>query len=379
MITILGAGLGGLILARILHTHGIEVRIFEGDVSPLIRHQGGMLDMHEESGQAALRAAGLYDEFREIVLDEGDALRILDKEGRVLFAQAGNDSRPEVDRGALRKMLIASLPDDVIQWGHRATDVRATVVGGYKVVFANGRSIDVDVLIGADGAWSKVRPLLSDIQPDYVGLSFVETRLTETSFKFPAQAEIVGKGMMLALSDGKGILSHREPNDELCSYAAFRSPTEPVSEWALDDVLALFSDWDPALFKLIARSHYPLVRRSIFALPIGFRWERKPGLTLIGDAAHLMSPFAGEGANLAMLDGADLAHAIIANANDIEAAFASYEATMFPRSDLAAAQSAAGLETCFNDLAPLPLVNFFLDMERPDPSQSGPAVPRPQS
>ncbi|WP_246729255.1 FAD-dependent oxidoreductase [Rhizobium ruizarguesonis] len=226
MITILGAGLGGLILSRILHIHGVDVRIFESDTSASARHQDGMLDMHVESGQAALRAAGLYDEFRVIVLEEGDASRVLDKTGRVHFSEAGNGLRPEVDRGALRAMLIASLPEGIIHWGHRATGVSASASasadGSYVIAFANDRLVKADVLIGADGAWSKVRPLLADVEPVYAGLSFVEARLTEASFRFPAQAEAVGKGMMAALSDRKGILAHREPGDVLCSYPSRR-------------------------------------------------------------------------------------------------------------------------------------------------------------
>ncbi|MBY5806546.1 FAD-dependent oxidoreductase [Rhizobium ruizarguesonis] len=370
MITILGAGLGGLILSRILHIHGVDVRIFESDTSASARHQGGMLDMHVESGQAALRAAGLYDEFRVIVLEEGDASRVLDKTGRVHFSEAGNGLRPEVDRGALRAMLIASLPEGIIHWGHRATGVSASASadGSYVIAFANDRLVKADVLIGADGAWSKVRPLLADVEPVYAGLSFVEARLTEASFRFPAQAEAVGKGMMAALSDRKGILAHREPGDVLCSYAAFEAPVEwSTGDWSnggrlREDVLARFNDWHPSLVDLIARSEAPLIARPLYALPVGHRWERRPGLTLIGDAAHLMSPFAGEGANLAMLDGAELAQAIIAHGEDVEAALASYEAAMLPRSEDAAAQSAAGLDMCFNDQAPRPLVDFFQSM-----------------
>lgn len=368
MITILGAGLGGLVLARILHVHGVDVRIFESDASASARHQGGMLDMHVESGQAALRAAGLYDAFRAIVLEEGDASRVLDKTGSVHFSEAGNGLRPEVDRGALRAMLIASLPEGIIQWGHRATGVSACADGSYVIAFANDRLVKVDVLIGADGAWSKVRPLLAEVEPVYAGLSFVEARLTEASSRFPAQAEAVGKGMMAALSDRKGILAYREPGDVLCSYAAFEAPIEwSRGEWSkgeglLEDVLARFSDWHPSLVDLIARGEAPLIARPLYALPVGHRWERRAGLTMIGDAAHLMSPFAGEGANLAMLDGAELAQAIIAHGDDIEAALASYEAAMFPRSEDAAVQSAAGLDMCFNDQAPRPLVDFFLGM-----------------
>jgi 2-polyprenyl-6-methoxyphenol hydroxylase-like FAD-dependent oxidoreductase len=363
MITIVGAGLGGLTLARVLLIHGVDVRIFEADASSDARGQGGMLDIHEGSGQAALRAAGLFEQFRALVLEEGDAFRILDKTGVVRLEEPGNDSRPEIDRRALRDLLLSSLPNGLVNWKHKVKEVRALVPSGYEITFSDGRAVATDVLIGADGAWSKVRPLLSDIRPVYSGLSFVERRIRNANARHPKLKAIVGNGMMFALSDERGILAHREPNDELCTYAAFKASEDWWrAEATRDGVLKRFDGWHEDLCGLIIHGEDELIPRPICALPIGHRWNRRAGLTLLGDAAHLMSPFAGEGANLAMQDGAELALAIARHPDVLETALVEYEDAMFTRSADAAMQSAQGLTTCFNTDAPQGLVDFFLSM-----------------
>ncbi|KIF74832.1 FAD-dependent oxidoreductase [Streptomyces sp. 150FB] len=372
-VAIVGAGLGGLVLARVLHVHGIETVVHEAEPAPTVRTQGGMLDIHEDSGQAALRAAGLYDEFRALVLPGGEAMRVLDKHAVVHTEEAddGEGGRPEVNRGQLRDLLLGSLPEGTVRWGAKVTAARSLGDGRHEVSLADGSAFTTDLLIGADGAWSRIRPLVSDATPVYTGLSFVEADLLDADARHPDSAAVIGGGMLFALSDGKGFMAHRETDGTLHVYAGLATPEGWISgiralgaEAAKAAVLEHFSDWDQSLRALVADADSALVPRQIHALPVGHRWDRVPGVTLLGDAAHLMSPFAGEGANLAMLDGAELGRAIAAHPGDAEAALAAYELALFPRSEASAAESATNLAICFSDDAPKGLLAQFAQFEQ---------------
>ncbi|MEV4050388.1 FAD-dependent monooxygenase [Amycolatopsis sp. NPDC049688] len=345
-VTIVGGGLGGLTLARILHTRGIPATVYELEASATARDQGGTLDLHEESGQRALAEAGLTAQFRAVVREEGEALRILDRHGTVRFEEAGGDgTRPEADRGELKRILAGSLPDGVVRWG-----AKVTAVSPGRLTLATGETVEAEVVVGADGAWSKVRPLLSPAVPGYSGMSFVEARLSDVDGR---HAALVGAGSMFALAEGRGLIAQRTGTGTIRVYAAVGT-ADPAAAAELADrgrLLELFADFDPALRALVADSDGALIPRPIHALPAGHRWARVPGVTLLGDAAHVMSPFAGEGANLAMLDAAELALAL-AGHDDVESALAAYETAMFPRAEEAARLSARSLEACFAPGAP---------------------------
>ena len=371
-VSIIGAGLGGLTLARVLRVHGIPATIYEAEPSADARTQGGQLDMHEYNGQLALEAAGLTGEFRAIIHQGGEATRVLDQHGTVLLDEPddGTGGRPEVLRGDLRQILLDSLPGETIQWGRKVTGVQPLGVGRHELTFADGPAVTTSLLVGADGAWSAIRPLLSDVKPGYSGTSFIETYLFDADKRHPAAAQAIGDGALFAVAPGQGILAHREPGGVLHAYVALAKPQEWIAAIDFTDaaattarVAAEFDGWAPGLTALITDSDTAPVPRAINALPIDHRWDRVAGVTVLGDAAHLMSPFAGEGANLAMFDGSELGQAIAAHPRDAETALAEYERALFPRSAQFAAESDQNHKLLFGDNSPDSLLKLLTGQE----------------
>jgi 2-polyprenyl-6-methoxyphenol hydroxylase-like FAD-dependent oxidoreductase len=373
-IAVLGGGPGGLTLARVLQRNGVSCTVLEREGSVVARPQGGTLDMQTETGQVALRTAGLLAQFLARSRPEGQDGRMLDKTGKVLLdhhADPDEQEKPEIDRGQLRTLLLDSLAAGTVRWHSDIREITEHGTAGYEIHLADGTSHVAEVVIGADGAWSKVRPLLSSAKPEYTGVTFVEIHLEDIDERHPDLAELVGDGSMFALSDNKGLLAQRNSGSHVRIYAALRVPEDWATTCDIDfaDPVAArpalggyFADWAPELRALIDASENELIPRPLYALPFPHTWTRRTGMTLLGDAAHLMSPFSGLGANLAMLDGAELGTALAEAINagtPVDEAIARYESVMQPRAAEAAEGAAHGIDIAISADAPRGALKFL--------------------
>ncbi|MFE2913198.1 FAD-dependent oxidoreductase [Kitasatospora indigofera] len=348
-IAVVGAGPAGLTFARVLHRHGHPVTVLERDCGPDARPPGGTLDLHEGLGQLALDKAGLLARFQALSRPEGQAMRILDPAGTVLRdwrPRPEDRANPEIDRGHLRDLLLGPLD---VRWGRGVTEVVPDTGDGTLVRFADGRQETFDLVVGADGAWSRVRPAVSKVTPHYTGVTFVETSLDDVDTRHPGLARLVGDGSVAVYGVNRGLVAQRNSGGHVKVYAQFRAPVDRHTGLDRADadavrsiLLSLFDGWAAPVLDLL-RHGTAFVRRPLHALPVSHTWAHVRGVTLLGDAAHLMPPL-GAGANLAMLDGAELAESVAGGHGALDETVRAFEERMWARAARWASVTTAGLE-----------------------------------
>ncbi|WEH34899.1 NAD(P)/FAD-dependent oxidoreductase [Streptomyces sp. AM 4-1-1] len=341
-ISVIGAGPGGLTCARVLQRRGIAVTVHDRAPSADARDQGGTLDLHADNGQIALREAGLLDEFFTLARPEGQEMRQMDPTGTMTSHKvpaADELFKPEIDRGRLRDLLLASLRPGTVRWGQALDTISGPADGPRRLRFADGTTTEADLVIGADGAFSRVRRAVSPAKPRYTGVSFLEAWFSDVENRHPDIAELVGPGGAHAADGDRGLFAQRNGGDHIRVYVIQRVPVDWISRSGLtaddtDGIRALLLDeyahWSPRMRRMITDNDGPYVDRPILALPVPHTWDHNPTVTLLGDAAHLMPPL-GVGVNLAMLDATELALAL-ADSATVDDAIRTYERTMLPRS-----------------------------------------------
>jgi 2-polyprenyl-6-methoxyphenol hydroxylase-like FAD-dependent oxidoreductase len=341
-ISVIGAGPGGLTCARILQLHGLAVTVYDRESGPGVRNQGGTLDLHADNGQIALREAGLLDRFFALSRPEGQEMRQLSLAGTITVHQvpaADDRFKPEIDRGQLRDLLLDSLLPGTVHWGHGLDSVSGPADGPRQLHFTDGTAVSTDLVIGADGAHSRVRPVLSPAVPEHTGISFLEAWFSDVENRHPDIAELVGQGSAVAADGDRCLFAQRNSGDHIRVYVIRRVPVDWLAQCRLtaddtdgirDLLLAEFAHWSPRMLRMITDNDGPYVDRPILALPVPHVWEHNPTVTLLGDAAHLMPPL-GVGVNLAMLDASELALALAGSAT-VADAIRTYEQSMLPRS-----------------------------------------------
>ncbi|RFZ90710.1 FAD-dependent monooxygenase [Mucilaginibacter conchicola] len=343
-IAIIGGGPGGLTLARLLQMRGAHVKVYERDTHRTVRVQGATLDLHYESGLKALEAAGLMPAFEANYRPGADLMVITDKTGKVLLrdeeSRTGEDARPEIDRGPLRDILLDSLHPGTVVWDSQFSSMEQTD-GKWTITFKNETVAEADIVVGADGANSKVRPCLTPIQPFFVGMTVVEGAVYDAAQKAPRVNQLLNGGKIFTLGDSHTLIVSSKGDGSIAFYVGFKSEadwatasgidfTKPheVAEWFKRE----FKGWGDIWLELFDNAEPKLIPRPQYCMPLDQDWPAQDNLTLLGDAAHLMPPYAGEGVNMAMLDALELADSLTnADFTDTQSAIAHYEANMRKR------------------------------------------------
>jgi 2-polyprenyl-6-methoxyphenol hydroxylase-like FAD-dependent oxidoreductase len=356
-IAIVGGGPGGLTLARLLQLKGANVKVYERDINKDVRVQGSPLDMHEGSGSAALHKAKLSDEFSKNVRAGADKRIIVNERAEIIFSdhehQSNEDSGkkpspPEIDRVALRKVLLESLQPETVVWDSHFVSMEKQNEG-WLLYFKNRSSAYADIVVAADGANSKIRPYVTDIKAFYSGIVMLEININNAKEATPDIYALLKGGKVMAFGNGKNILGGQKGEGGLGFYATFKADENWVTnngldyfdktqllEWFKED----YSGWSNIWYEMFENAETPYIPRPIYCMPLDQTWEALPNLTMLGDAAHVMPPFAGEGANMAMLDALELSECLTSDKyNTLQEAISLYETDMRKRAAKAAQMS----------------------------------------
>ena len=376
-VVIIGAGPGGLTLAKLLQQKNIKVQVYERDYDKNARVQGSPLDLHQDSGLAALKEAGLMEAFQQNFLRGADREKIMDQNAEIHYSDHHHKKeddfnnkyfRPEIDRGVLRSILLQSLMPNTVVWNSHFISMEPQD-NGWLLHFKDSASVYADLVIGADGANSKIRSYITDVKPFYTGITMLEGHIEDASRNAPVINTLLEGGKIMAFGNNQNLLMGQKSNGDIGYYASFRAPEDwrthnGILHYNNNEVLQWFqlaySQWNPIWEQLFTAATPPLIPRPIYCVPLDQYWVANHNVTVLGDAAHVMPPFAGEGVNMAMLDALKLSQLLTADAktNMLES-IAAYEEEMRARTSVVAQESLQNGEIMHNEDALKSMVEMF--------------------
>ena len=372
-IAIIGGGPAGLTLARLLQLEGVRVKVYERDLNKGVRVQGATLDLHEGTGLEAIKRAGLLDEFYKYHRPTASKMLLVDKSLDVKFddhdfTTVTAETRPEIDRAPLREMLLNALAPDTVIWDSQFVSMEKENTG-WRIFFKNGSHAYADMVVAADGANSKVRPYLTDIKPVYSGITLIEGNIHHAEKYSPKLFSLARGGKVMAFDEEKFVGYGTKGDGSIMFVVNFKTPENWLKESGIDfkDREAVlnwfkteFANWSEGWHEFFNNEEVYFIPRPQYYFPLDQSWETQENLIIIGDAAHWMPPYAGEGANVALQDAFELAECLTSKAfSDLSSAISHFESGMIKRGVAATKQTLDNAQRMFSSSALTQMLSFF--------------------
>ncbi|KAH6974608.1 hypothetical protein BKA56DRAFT_619547 [Ilyonectria sp. MPI-CAGE-AT-0026] len=363
-IAIVGGGPSGLSLAALLEKHGIDYVVYErGAQNELPR--GGCLDLHAGSGQRVIKEAGLFDKFKKNSRDGDATIHLLyNHHGHLVTSWGEGRDAPEIDRWQLRNVLLTPIPEQKIIWSKSLKSSARDSNGQVVLSFTDGTTASgFDLIVGADGTFSKIRHLVTPAQPAFAGQIFLTSRISPSNPFYDTMQSMAKVGSMVAMGAGKHMFNSMQGDghyridigilgseDFATSGLVDLTDLDAVKKFLLQD--DYFGSYASELQDIITHSEGPFRPWFMYFMPTDqLNWSSAPGVTLIGDAAHVTTPFVGDGVNCAMRDAVILAGKL-KEFGVTPKAVTEYEKEMFPYAIDVIERSIASGKMFFEDNAP---------------------------
>ncbi len=339
-VAIIGAGPVGLTMATLLQQKGIDVTVYERDKDAQTRIWGGTLDLHKSSGQVVLEKAGLLQNYYAMAKPMG--IIFADEQGKVLFTRKTTPENqydnPEINRNDLRKLLLNSLTSDTVVWDRKFIGLEEQ--GKWLLRFENRPDATADFVIVANGGMSKGRNYITDTDVEETGTFIIQGDVPQPDIRCSEFYQLCNGSRLMTASQGNLLVANPDNSGALSYGVIFKKPEEWVRDNGLDfqhkdSIIAFlskrFSNWNERYQQLFEATSF-FVGLPTRKLPLDKSWknDRPLPVTLIGDAAHLMPPFAGQGVNIGLVDTLTLLESLTNGKHEtIQAAINDYEQKMF--------------------------------------------------